>query len=98
MRRLLWEYLWDGEETGGQYEGQQVMSVLPGIGMLTNGEAKLYNLLHYKLVVDDAGLMRHQSQGAGASTHYHNFTWYLQKDLDARGEIFVNYGPEWFRK
>ena len=97
-KRLLWEYLWDGQETGGQYEGRHVMSMIPGIGMLANGEANLHNALPYKPQFDDGGLIRNVSPGAGASTHYHNFTWYSQKDLARGEEIFLNYGPGWFQE
>ena len=32
LRTLLFDYAWDGAESGGQYEGQRVYSMLPGIG------------------------------------------------------------------
>jgi hypothetical protein len=92
MRRIVWDYLWDGQETSGPYEGQRVMSMIPGIGMLANGEFNLHNVLPYKIDIDDADLKRHQSPGAGAFTHYHNFTWYANREIEAGGEVFVNYG------
>jgi hypothetical protein len=97
-RRLIWEYLWSGDETGGQYEGQKVMSVVPGIGMLANGDPQLHNVLPYKPTLYDAGLIRHGSPGAGSITAYHNYSWHAQKDIPVGGEIFVNYGPDWFRE
>lgn len=97
-RRLIWEYLWSGEETGGQYEGQKVMSVVPGIGMLANGDPQMQNVLPYKPSIDNAGLSRYGSPAAGSITPYHNYSWYAQQDIPACGEILVNYGPDWFRE
>jgi hypothetical protein len=37
MKRLIHNYVWSSEETGGFYEGIQVSSVMPGLGMLCNG-------------------------------------------------------------
>jgi hypothetical protein len=34
----------------------------------------------------------------GAFTHYHNFTWYVAKDMVAGDEVLVNYGPGWFQE
>lgn len=97
-RRLIWEYIWGGDETGGQYEGQKVMSVVAGIGMLANGDSQHHNVLPHKPTVDNAGLIRYASPGAGSITAYHNYSWYAQKDIPVCGEIFVNYGPDWFRE
>ena len=98
MKRLIWEYLWDGQEVGGQYEGQRVMSFVPGIGMLANGEANLFNVLPLKPSIDNAAISRNSSPGAGAITHYHNLTWKVQRDLEKGSEIFVNYGEGWFKE
>lgn len=98
MKKVIWEYLWDGQEVGGQYEGQKVMSFAPGIGTLANGEAKMFNVLPGKPHIDSAGLNRHTSPGAGAISHYHNLTWTVQKDIAAGSEIYVNYGEGWFKE
>ena len=99
MRRLLWNYLWDGQEASGQYEGQRVMSTIPGIGMLANGDPNLHNVLpNIKPKIDNAGQTRTQSPGAGAFTHYHNLTWYAKTDIKAGDELFVNYGEDWFKE
>lgn len=98
MQRLIWEYLWEGQEVGGQYEGKKVMSVAPGIGMLANGEALMFNVLPQKPTIDNAGVERNSSPGAGAFSHYHNLTWKIQKDLESGSELFVNYGEGWFKE
>lgn len=97
MQRLIWEYLWQGMEVGGQYEGQKVMSLAPGIGMVANGHATMFNVLPQK-PTKDAGVDRNSSPGAGAFSHYHNFTWKVQRDLQAGSELFVNYGEGWFKE
>jgi hypothetical protein len=101
VRRLVWEYLWDRQETLGSYEGYHVMSAVPGIGMLANGEGtNVYNALPevHRPMVDNAGLSPQSSPGAGAFTHYHNLTWIVQRDLEPGEEILVNYGPGWFKE
>ncbi len=98
MKKVIWGYLWDGQEVNGQYEGQRVMSFVPGIGMLANGEANMYNVLPGKPQTDRAGIDRKSSPGAGAITYYQNLTWKVEKDIEAGGEIFVNYGDGWFNE
>jgi hypothetical protein len=99
MRTMLTDYLWSAEETGGFYEGVTVASVLPGIGMVANGlPAPFHNVLPFVPRVDEGGLTRIDSPGAGAITHYHNYTFFAQKDIVAGGEIFVNYGSNWFQE
>jgi hypothetical protein len=99
MRTMLTDYLWSAEETGGFYEGVTVASVLPGIGMIANGlPAPFRNVLPFVPRVDEGGLTRIDSPGAGAISHYHNYTFFAQKDIVAGGEIFVNYGSNWFQE
>jgi SET domain len=99
MRTILTHYLWSAEETGGFYEGVTVASVLPGIGMISNGlPAPFHNVLPFVPRVDEGGLTRLDAPGAGAITHYHNYTFFAQKDIVAGGEIFVNYGSNWFQE
>ena len=101
MRRWIHEYVWNAEETGGQYEGMHVWSCVPGVGSLANGlpSPYYYNALPFVPTVSDGGVgTRAQSPGAGAVTHYHNFSFYLQKDLQAGTEVILNYGQEWFQE
>jgi hypothetical protein len=99
MKTILTNYLWNSEETGGIYEGHTVASVVPGIGMIANGlPAPLHNVLPFVPQVDEGGLTRLDSPGAGAITHYHNYTFFAQRDIPPGGEIFVNYGSAWFQE
>jgi len=98
MKKIIWEYLWDGQEVGGQYEGHKVMSVAPGIGTLSNGEPRMFNVVHGKPQKASAGIDRTTSPSAGAISYYQNLTWKVQKNLKAGSEIFVNYGEGWFKE
>jgi len=95
---LLQSYWWESEETGGFYEGQYVVSHMPGLGMLANSLQKGHNVLPFVPRIDEGGLTRLQSPGAGAITHYYNYTWFVFQPLQAGDEIFPNYGGDWFQE
>lgn len=97
LRVLLFDYAWQGEETGGQYEGQRVYSFIPGFGMLANGHRHMYNTAqHYGSRIDNAGITRDKFPGAGSSSHYHEFEFRATSDIVAGSEILIDYGPNWF--
>jgi hypothetical protein len=96
VKGLLRDYLWSAEETGGLYEARHVVSVMTGVGMLANGLAVGANVLPFVPTVDEGGLTRQKSHGAGAISHYHNFSFYVSADLAPGQEIFCNYGKNWF--
>ncbi|KAL7542258.1 hypothetical protein ACHAXR_011620 [Thalassiosira sp. AJA248-18] len=98
MRRLVWDYVWDGQETFGHYEGLRVLSVSGGMGTLANSVTNEPNLVHGFPSVDNAGLKRGKYPGAGAITHHHKYSWTATKDLDAGHELFVEYGTGWFKE
>ena len=100
MRLLLFNYAWDGSKFGGQYEGQRVYSLVPGVGALANGHQTMFNtdVGGPGPVMDHAGLTRHQSPGAGAVTHYHKYSFVAMDDIVAGGEILMNYGVNWFKE
>jgi len=59
MRRLVWDYLWEGQLLAGHYEGfQRVYSAVPGIGSLANGRTKGYNAVGGYPAVCNLGLDR----------------------------------------
>jgi hypothetical protein len=94
-RHGLLQYTWNGQETGGHDEGRQwVESVVTGLGMCARSTTKKvspHNMLPLVPRVDEGGLTRFDSPGVGAITQYHNFTWWLSKDVQA-GEELVYYG------
>jgi hypothetical protein len=86
------DYFWSAEYTGGYYEAVRVVSALPGIGMLSNGlPDKQHNVLPYVPTVDEGGLVRTDSPGAGAISHYHNLTFFASRLISAGSELFVKY-------
>jgi hypothetical protein len=88
----LSKFVWPGQETGGQYEGyRQVDSLVPGIGMLARSSDKRNaNLLPFVPRIDEGGLTRQQSPGAGAITHYHNYTLFYSKEVHAGDELLLS--------
>lgn len=92
---LLHNYMWSGDVTGGIHEGHVVYSVLPGVGSLANGHPVEWNMVMGATRVDEAGVRRSESPGAGAFTQYHNFSFYSHEDISAGQELMVNYGDGW---
>lgn len=89
-RILLKDFTWNGQETGGQYEGRtRVESVVPGFGMISRATigSGNHNILPLVPRVDEGGLTRFESPGAGAITHYHNYTWWYLQDVEAGDEL-----------
>jgi hypothetical protein len=81
------------------WEGKQVSSVVPGMGMLANGGlSQKANVLAHTPNQDDADCPRETCPAAGSFTHYHNYTWYVSKTISAGQELLVNYGKEWFEE
>ena len=94
MRRLLHDYLWRAELTGGQLEGQFVYSALPGTGMLANsGPIEYYNVaISRRASVCRNGTATHRTPYAGAVTEYRNASFYTVKPIRAGEEIMIDYG------
>lgn len=77
------------------------MSVSAGFGSLANGLSNNgHNLIHDHSFpfVDNAGLQRGRSPGAGSVSHHYNFTWITNRDLSAGDELLVEYGAGWFKE
>lgn len=88
LEQSLRRFAWNGQETGGQYEGQEtVHSLVPGLGMMTRVAAQSSNLLPFVPRVDEGGLTRFDSPGAGAISHYHNYTWFVRSPVSAGEEL-----------
>lgn len=98
MKLLVDDYAWQGQETGGQFERANVLSLVPGLGMLANSDYKRHNILPLAPQVDEGGLTRFDSPGAGAISHYHNYSWYSQKYIYAGDELFVGKPEEWYEE
>jgi hypothetical protein len=88
--RLLRDYTWNGQQTGGHYEGRtRVESVVTGLGMTVRSTTvrNVNNILPLVPRVDEGSLTRFDSPGAGSATRYHNYTWWFSKDLNAGDEL-----------
>ena len=100
LRLFLHNYAWDGHVTGGQYEGANYVAVaIPGVGMSANGHTEPHaSVLPFRPVVDEADLPRTEAPGAGAISHYYNFSFYTSRDVTAGEELLLNYGDLWFEE
>ena len=101
LRRLLRDYAWDASVTGGFYEGppnSRIAALSPGLALLANSHLAKVNALPFVPTVDEGGQTRLSSPGAGAFTHYHNWTFFAKRDIDPGDEIFVPYGDHWFQE
>eukprot|EP00934_Nitzschia_sp_Nitz4_P009223 Nitzschia sp. Nitz4//scaffold137_size62074//23553//25160//NITZ4_006414-RA/size62074-processed-gene-0.85-mRNA-1//-1//CDS//3329535697//9213//frame0 len=89
LQRQFRPWLWNAQETGGHYEGfDTTYSLVPGLGMMTRSSSTP-NLLPFVPRFDEGGLTRFESPGAGANTYYHNYTWYIRRDLQGGQELTI---------
>lgn len=98
---LMESYVWKSFAGSGQFESSnqdRVYSVMPGFGMLANGDSQLANIASTLPQVDHAGLSRFDSAGAGANSHYHNVFWRTVRPIQAREELLVSYGSNFEKK
>mmetsp|Transcript_12664 Transcript_12664/g.18611 ORF Transcript_12664/g.18611 Transcript_12664/m.18611 type:complete len:546 (-) Transcript_12664:665-2302(-) len=94
---LIHHFSWDAHETGGMLEGMNnVHSIVPGLGMLANAvSSKDSNVLPYKPSKDDANCARDSCAAAGSFSHYHNYTYFVHKDVIAGQEFLVRRSDKW---
>lgn len=91
-------YWKSAHETGGMNEGHIVHSVMPGVSMLTNSVRGNSNILPYRVDRDDGDCPRETCHAMGSFTHYHNYTWYFHKDVQAGQELLSPQTEEWFQE
>jgi len=89
-------YEWNSRNTHAIYDGTEVLSLVPGLGMLANSHPGLVNLEMRPPIVDAAGLHRYHDPGAGAYSTYHGSTFVATWDIPAGMELFAPYGDSWF--
>jgi len=97
LQKYISPLAWNGQETGGQYEGfQTVHSLVPGLGMMsrtttmtTSSSTVPPTLLPFVPRVDEGGLTRFDFAGSGAITHYHNYTWFFRRPISTGDEIYI---------
>ena len=94
---LLDSYYWHSHTSVGQFEGQSIFSIIPGLGMLANSHPGLINCDIQK-PTQTHDLNRLSDPGAGASTTYHDLHYLTTQSLEVGEEIFVRYGDAWFEQ
>jgi hypothetical protein len=68
----------------------------PGLDCAVNCHLGLLNVGKSFPIYDEANLHRSRDPGAGSFTPYHNGTTSVIRDIPAGGELFKDYGPDWF--
>lgn len=87
------EYYWDSRNSRGWYDSwDQTDSMIPGLGMLANSHMGLINA-HIK---SPPAIDSNTSWKEGAFSSFYDFRYVAPVDVPAGGELFVNYGDEWF--
>ena len=108
MRRFVDRFGWKAQETGGQFEGKHTtISLVSGLGMMAryhdssdaggnfNSTTTTHNMLPFVPHIDEGGLTRMDSAGAGAISHWHNYSWFAFQDLQAGDELVQRIKPRW---
>ena len=94
------DYAWSGPIFGVQQESshREVSAFGPGLDSAINCNMALVNLWTNppKSTYDLAGLHRSTDPGAGAFTPYSACTKFVDHRVPAGGELFVDYGDQWF--
>lgn len=92
-------YHWNAADFGMLLESKRNMDVMCfGIASAANSFYPLVNAEATHITYDDGEqLHRSKDPGVGAFTPYRNLTSYAVRDIPAGGEVFVDYGDNWFR-
>jgi SET domain len=98
MKYFQENYWTSSHDTGGMFEGKEVHSITPGIGMLTNSVYRDSNILPYRVDRDDGSCSRENCKGSGSFTQYHNYTWFFHKDISAGQELLSPKPDDWFQQ
>jgi hypothetical protein len=95
----LKDYLWHGIGMGMDYESENdddISAFWPGIDAMVNCHAGLVNAEKATPVYNEVGMHRNVHPGAGAVTPYSASLTTVIRDIPAGGEIFKEYGDDWF--
>jgi hypothetical protein len=93
---MLWnEYSWQAEEMFMETDFVQGSALVIGTGCMPNCNFALTNAYEGKPEYNHAGLKR-KDYGVTGFTGFHNQKMITLRDIPAGGEIFVNYGENWF--
>ena len=93
------DYTWDGSSMGMGLETlhkNDLSAFWPGIDAMVNCNAALLNTEKATPRYDEGGLHRAKHPGAGGMTPYNADQSILIRDIPIGGELFKNYGDDWF--
>lgn len=96
-RWLMNEYYWNPRFGDAGYEADDVMTIIPGLGMLANSHTGLVNSENLGSRHQEGPLDRKQPE-AGAYSYHKELTFEANQDLDAGMELYVAYGDHWFEE
>ena len=96
QERIWLNYLWNGQDVGGSYEGLHVYSAPLGVGMLANGgdNARFLGTTNMNTITDVDPTVPTR----GSMSTFHGFSIVTSQSIPAGGEILVDYGSNWFQK
>lgn len=93
---LLWgEYSWQGAEVSMETDIMEGSALVIGTGCMPNCNFALNNAREGKPDYNHAGLQR-KDHGVTGFTGFHNQRMITTRSIPAGGEIFVDYGENWF--
>jgi len=98
------DFVWFGPELGMTREAsypvdgttEYLVGFAPGIDAAINCHLALKNVEKMTPEFSFEGLHRSQDPGVGAFTPYHGCKTYVLRDIPAGGELFKDYGDNWF--
>lgn len=95
-------YVWSGRAVGMSFEVESfelVTAFWPGLDAAVNSHAAINNLRRSIPTIDadmNGRLHRSRDSSVGSFSPYVGGHTYVQEDVPAGGELFKNYGDEWF--
>ncbi|GKZ00390.1 hypothetical protein MPSEU_000992000 [Mayamaea pseudoterrestris] len=94
----FYNYFWNGGSMGMHFETDtgDIEAYCPGLDCAINCHQGLLNVGKSFPDYDEGKLHRSLDPGAGTFTPYHNGTTKVIRDIPAGGELFKDYGPDWF--
>ena len=93
------DYVWQGSDMGMRLETTEeddISGFSPGVDAMVNCHPGLFNVEKSTTVYDEGEIHRSKHPGAGALSPYTATESEVIRDIPIGGEIFKDYGPQWF--
>jgi hypothetical protein len=99
---FVWDdYIWDTADflhmQGEEVKRDEIAVASPGLGAAVNCRISMVNVESSWNKIDNAGLHRSTSPGAGAITPYHDRQGIALQDIAAGEELYTMYGESYFK-